>query len=339
MHRKRETLSSSLLRPWLVQLALLVCELSSNSFGGSVVAEILSILHFLIDEKIVLCLPFVLFIGWLVKSKTRIPNGYIPSILLLLSISVGSAYGIACYAAGIISIWEGLLVYGFGQGYILASEAVFLHSALHGIRKSRREKRELTKIHQGEDCMKKLKDRFKSAWLKVRYKSITAYLMQIAASLVAWGIYYIIAEGTTGLADSLTTVAIIAVLSCIFVDMFLKVLKTPLLVIKSYWAVIGTELLAVGTLVWAFGADTILLQGIGLGAVLVLSIVSFVLYKWVYCPRFKKREEEIEELAIKHLVENSNLDASIAMRIVKESWVGAEVEAKILNQGITGEVK
>lgn len=339
MHRKRETLSSSLLRPWLVQSALLAYELSSNSFGGRVVAELLSILHFLIDEKMLLCLPLVLFAGWLVKRKTRIPNGYIPSILLLMSITVGSAYGIACYAAGGISILEGLLVYGIGQGYILASEAVFLHSAIHGLQKGRREKRELTKIHQGEDCMKKLKDRFKSAWLKVRYKSITAYLMQIAASLVAWGIYYIIAEGTTGLADSLTTVAIIAVLSCIFVDVFLKVLKTPLLVIKSYWAVIGTELLAVGTLVWAFGADSILLQGIGLGAVLVFSIAAFVLFKWVYCPRYKKREEEIEELAIKHLVENSKLDASIAMHIVKESWVGAEVEAKILNQGITGEVK
>lgn len=301
-------------------------------------AEILSILHFLIDEKIVLCLPFVLFVGWLVKSKTRIPNGYIPSILLLLSITVGSVYGIVCYAVGGISICEGLLVYGLGQGYILASEAVFLHSAFHGIQKGRKE-RELTKIHQGEDCMKKLKDRFKSAWLNVRYKSITAYLLQIAASLVAWGIYYIIAEGTTGLADSLTTVAIIAVLSCIFVDVFLKVLKTPLLVIKEYWAVIGIELLAVGTLVWAFGANTILFQGIGLGAVLVLSFVAFALYKWLYCPRFKKREEEIEELAIKHLVEKSNLDPSIAMHIVKESWVGAEVESKILAQGITGEVK
>ena len=302
-------------------------------------AEILSILHFLIDEKIVLCLPFVIFVGWLVKNKTRIPNGYIPSILLLLSISVGSAYGLACYAAGGISICGGLLVYGLGQGYILASEAVFLHSAIHGIQKGRREKKKLTKIHQGEDCMKKLKDRFKSAWLKVRYKSITAYLLQIAASLVAWGIYYIIAEGTTGLADSLTTVAIIAVLSCIFVDMFLKVLKTPLLVIKEYWAVIGVELLAVGALVWAFGADTILLQGIGLGAVLVLAFVAFALYKWLYCPRFKKREDEIEELAIAHLVEKSNLDPSIAMHIVKESWVGAEVESKILAQGITGEVK
>lgn len=339
MSRKDEISLSSLLQPWLVQSALLAYGLSSNSSGGNIVTEILYLLNYLIDEKLAMWLPFILFLGWMIKHKTKIQNGYIPIILLSISILIGSLYGYAISAANGCPMWEIVFVYGLGQGFVLAVEAVFIHSAFHGVIKNRKEKRKLTNIHQGEDCMKKLKDRFKSSWLKVRYKSITAYLLQIVASLVAWGIYYIIAEGTNGLADSLTTVAIIAVLSCIFVDVFLKALKTPLLVIKEYWAVIGTELLAVGTLVWAFGADTVLYQGIGLGAVLILSIVAFSLYHWLYAPRYRKREEEIEELAIKHLVENTHLDPGLATHIVRESWVGAEMEAKIVSQGITGEVK
>lgn len=302
--------------------------------------EILSLVTILVDDRLLMWLPVIMVFGWIIKHKTRIPNGFIPTILLLLSVGIGSAYGWQMSNKGGIALAEAIAIYGFGQGFILAFAAVFSHSAVHGIIQGRKKNGIPTNssVDKGEKRMKKLKNCLRSAWSKAVKWSLMPYFLAFLTALAFSAAYHLIAEGTSGIADFLTKVAISGILSCLFVDVFAKLIKSKALIVKEYWLVVCSVLISVGSLVWAFGADTVLLQGIGLGASALFAILGGVFAHWVYKPKKIARENEIENAAIEHLVNGYGLEVYIAKDIVKNSWTGAEKEAKFVAQ-VTGEVK
>lgn len=279
-------------------------------------------------------MPILWTVGWVIKHKTAIPNSMISVIIYALALIRAGIYGYTVYLTQPMPLWEALAVYGLGQGSVLAFASVFLYDTAHGIIKARFGKHLKTNQEEGEVCMK---ERLKAAWLKVRYKSITAYLLGFVATIAVCAGYYLLSEGTQGIADFLTGNAIFTVASCVFIDIFLKVTRNPKRIVKQYWITVLSVLLADGILVWAFGRDTVKMQIIGLIATLVVTLAAIALSHWLYAPAVKKRDDEIEELAIRHLVERK-IPHGVATDIVKNSWVGTEIEEKIIEH-VTGEVK
>lgn len=191
--------------------------------------------------------------------------------------------------------------------------------------------------------MEKVATWFNRFWSEAREKSYTAYFLGLLSALGICTIYYLIAEGTSGLADFLTEIAIFGSASCIFIDVYLKAMRNPVAICKEYWLVIASALLTDGALVWAFSRGTKGWQFIGLGITVALALLTGVLAHWVYKPKADAKKEEAIQTLMAYLVKEKGFSVANAEYVARGRWMkDVFFEEEVLapqKTGITGEVR
>lgn len=92
--------------------------------------EIVSLLNGYLAPEIVFLIPFLMYIGTLLKKSKRIADTLIPSILISIAIPLALIFSIANTIPLNIAQWIAWCVTGIGQGVFAGSASVGIHQLL-----------------------------------------------------------------------------------------------------------------------------------------------------------------------------------------------------------------
>lgn len=247
--------------------------------------EVISILSMVVDRTLLYWTPFICLFGYIVKHMTRIPNEFLPEIVIFISMAIATIY-----AGQVLPAWQSVVEYGIGQGLFLGIIACSLYDILHGAIKYL-----IKKFKKGEKRMEgKIKAFISKAFKAAAKSSLIVYALAYLSSLVVVLTSFWIVRGFNGLLDYWTEFSILGMYVCIFIDLFSKIFREREKLCWQY-LLMSLDLCVVDAVfMWAYHSVTIPQMYIRLGIMGALVVLAVIIYFKLYKPAVAK----IKELAL-----------------------------------------